>query len=213
MAKTNPFDQYPQEYDRWFDQHETVYRNELLAIRELMPEEPGRSIEIGVGGGRFASELGISEGIEPSEEMAKIARSRGIRVTIGQAENLPLDSSSYDLATLVTTICFVNDVDQAFLEVHRILRDGGKIIVAFIPKYSEIGRMYRETKEEDKFFKIAKFYTRNSILKKLKSAGFTDIKAAQTITKGLEKADQEVENPKQGHDQGSFIVLGGKLVE
>jgi len=209
MAKTNPFDKYPQEYDSWFDQHETIYRNELLAIRELMPDNPGRSIEIGVGGGRFSSELGISEGVEPSEEMAKIARSRGINVKIGKAENLPLKSSSYDLATLVTTICFVDDVDKAFFEAHRILRHGGEIIVAFIPKYSELGKIYRETKDQDKFFKIAKFYTTDSILDALNSVGFREIKAVQTITKGLEKADEELENPIKGYNKGSFVVLKG----
>jgi len=44
-----------------------------------MLPEGGTGIEIGVGTGRFASQLGIKLGLEPSKSMASLARQRGMR--------------------------------------------------------------------------------------------------------------------------------------
>lgn len=210
MASESPFDKYPNEYDGWFDEHENIYESELLAVKEMVPDDPGRAVEIGVGGGRFSARLGVKEGVDPSKAMAEIARSRGIDVKIGRAEDPPLESSAYDLALMVTTVCFVDDLDGAFAEAHRILRPGGKVVVAFIPEESEVGKAYREAQEEDKFFRVATFHTTEEILRSLKGAGFSGIGAVQTMTRGLEEADRAVEQPVEGRGEGSFVVLGGR---
>ncbi|MBS3766466.1 class I SAM-dependent methyltransferase, partial [Candidatus Bipolaricaulota bacterium] len=158
MAKTKPFDNYSEEYDSWFDENEKAYRSELLAVEEVLPEERGDAVEIGVGTGRFASQLGISEGVEPSEPMAELARERGIEVTEGRAEDLPLGTEAYDLALMVTTICFVNDLDKTFNEAGRILREGGQIVVGFVPGNSAIGEFYRSNEADDRFYEIANFF-------------------------------------------------------
>jgi len=45
---------------------------------------PGLSIEIGVGTGKFAEPLGITYGVEPSENMYKIAQKLNINIIKGQ---------------------------------------------------------------------------------------------------------------------------------
>lgn len=37
MAKTQPYDAYSDDYDRWFDEHEALYRSELKAVKSLLP--------------------------------------------------------------------------------------------------------------------------------------------------------------------------------
>jgi ubiquinone/menaquinone biosynthesis C-methylase UbiE len=49
------FDQRAQEYDRWFDEHELIYRAEVSAVREFLSRE-GIGIEVGAGTGRFSQE-------------------------------------------------------------------------------------------------------------------------------------------------------------
>lgn len=39
MAKTKPFDNYSDEYDSWFKDHETIYESELRAAGELVFDE------------------------------------------------------------------------------------------------------------------------------------------------------------------------------
>lgn len=75
----NPFDKITKEYDQWFDDNMNTFLSELEVVRFFLPKE-GKGVEIGVGTGRFAMELGIGSGIEPSETMAMFAKQRGIEV-------------------------------------------------------------------------------------------------------------------------------------
>ncbi len=80
------FDQSTLEYDQWFDKHSTVYQSEIVAIQQAIPKNK-TGIEIGVGTGRFAEPLNIKFGVEPSENMARVAEQRGITVYIAFENN------------------------------------------------------------------------------------------------------------------------------
>lgn len=209
MAKTKPFDNYSDEYDRWFDENENAYQSEVLAMQELIPEDFEKGVEIGVGTGRFATRLRIKKGVEPSNKMAEVARDRGVNVIKGKAEDLPLEDERYDLAVMVTTICFVDDLEQSFREAHRILKEGGQLVLGFVPGDSEIGRFYKENEADDRFYSIANFFTAEEVLEELKSAGFDSLETVQTLTRGLEAADDRVEEPGKGYGEGSFVVVRG----
>ena len=79
MFRINPYQNYANMYDKWFDKNRQVHRSELRAVRSFIPGELC-SLEIGVGTGRFAAPLEIRIGIEPAEGMRKIAQQRGINV-------------------------------------------------------------------------------------------------------------------------------------
>jgi SAM-dependent methyltransferase len=89
MAKTDPFDAHPNRYDDWFERHKAAYQSELHALWVALSEE-GEGLEVGVGTGRFAAPLCIEHGVDPSPEMRKRARKRGIDVKDGVAEDLPV---------------------------------------------------------------------------------------------------------------------------
>jgi hypothetical protein len=59
MPVVTVFEQHAQNYDEWFDEHESVYQAEIAALREFIPVT-GMGIEVGVGTGRFAVPLGSS---------------------------------------------------------------------------------------------------------------------------------------------------------
>ena len=116
MNKTaiNPIEAIAKEYDQWFDDNKNTFLSELEAVRFFLPKH-GSGIEIGAGTGRFAMELGIKYGIEPSENMALFTKQRGSEVTIGNAENLPYEDESYDFAIMVAVDPFVKDVVITFI--------------------------------------------------------------------------------------------------
>jgi ubiquinone/menaquinone biosynthesis C-methylase UbiE len=120
-SKVKPFEEHAKRYDEWFERHKQAYESELLALRELIPETR-KDIEIGVGSGRFAAPLSLQFGVEPSIKMAEIAQKRGIDVVLGIAEALPFEDCIFDLALMVTTICFINDISMAFREAYRVLK-------------------------------------------------------------------------------------------
>lgn len=126
MTKTTSFDEAAAEYDAWFEKHRDLYLAELEAVRGFIPAS-GSGMEIGVGTGRFAVPLGIPIGVEPSPRMAELARQRGIEVFEGMAETLPFADCSFDFAVMVTVVCFLNNVAQAFREACRILNPTGHL--------------------------------------------------------------------------------------
>ena len=206
MDETNPFETHYDEYDAWFDRNPNVYESELLAVREVLPPS-GDWIEIGVGSGRFASRLGIPVGVEPADGIATLARSRGVLVVKGKAESLPLESAGFDAAFLITTLCFVDDIDRTFHEVARVLRPGGHAIVAFIPKDSRFGELYCAHASEDRFFRHATLYTKQRVFDAIEAAGMQIERTVQTLTGSPERANDRIEAPTVGHEDGSFVVV------
>ena len=206
MRETNPFESDYAEYDAWFDRYPNVYESELLAIRVVLPP-PGEWIEIGVGSGRFASRLGIPIGIEPAEGIATLARQRGIEVIRGKAEALPLEEASVDAAFLITTLCFVDDIDRTFREVARVLRIGGHAIVAHIPRESRFGELYSGAPSKDRFFSRATLHTTRETCDAIEAAGLRIEQTMQTLTGSPDRANDRIEPPSAGHADGSFVVV------
>lgn len=207
MPIIEPFEEHPLRYDAWFDVHRYVYESELRAVRMLLPERGG-GLEIGVGSGRFAEPLNVRFGIEPSSKMIEMARARGIEVIGGVAERLPLRNASLDFALMVTTICFLDDVNIALQEAYRVLRPPGSLIIGFVARESLVGQIYQKHKEENVFYRHAKFWSVGEIIASMETAGFHIHQFKQTIFVPV----QEIHKPepvKDGHGEGSFVVISG----
>lgn len=201
-----PFNKNTSEYDQWFENHSAIYQSEILAIQQAILQHK-TGIEIGVGTGRFADPLNIKFGVEPSENMARVAEQKDIIVYRAVAENLPIDNATFDFVLMVTTVCFLSDIPKAFSEVHRILKPKGEIILAIIDKNSELCKQYEKEKSTNKFYRDAHFHSTEELTELLKQAGFQNFQYWQTLTQLNEK---EIEKPKEGYGQGSFVVIKTK---
>jgi SAM-dependent methyltransferase len=204
MPGANIFDLQSDRYEAWFEKNNLVYQSEFQAIKTLMPGH-GRSIEIGVGSGLFAGPLGITMGIDPSRAMLDKAKARGILTFHGVAEALPFESE-FDTVLMVTTVCFLDDIDLAFREVRRILNPGGVFLIGFVDKKSPIGRSYEEKKDRSLFYRDAVFYSVTDLQARLVSAGFNKFRFAQTLFHLLPDI-KEVEPVYEGYGKGSFVVI------
>jgi len=205
MPKIEPFDKYTWEYEKWFENKHSVYLSELLAVKRLLPVSK-KAIDIGVGTGRFAAPLGIELGLEPSTQMRSIAKKRGLQVVAGVAEALPFGEAQFDVALMVTAICFLDNIDAAFCETHRILKPSGYFVVGFIDKNSPLGRFYEKNKKDNKFYRIATFYSVDEVISALKRADFGHFEFVQTIFHPLNEI-RRIEPAKDGYGQGSFVVV------
>ncbi|PIE71677.1 MAG: SAM-dependent methyltransferase [Deltaproteobacteria bacterium] len=205
MPKISPFEKYSDAYDEWFEKNRDLYEAELEAIRQVLYPVGAEGLEIGVGSGKFAAPLGIKIGVEPSKNMAIKARKLGINVYRGIAEDLPFPDGAFDFVLMVTTICFVDDVAKSFSEAFRVLKPGGCIVIGFLDKESELGKMYAEKREKSKFYQEATFFSTQEILNYLENTGFCPSKIKQTIVSGR--------SPKIIFDnfgKGSFVVIRGE---
>lgn len=203
MPKTDVFETYSQEYDEWFVKNYYIYLSELNAIKELIQSDQN-GLEVGVGTGRFAIPLGIKIGVEPSLKMTEIARRRGVKVYNAVAEELPFCDEEFDFVLMVTTICFVDDVEKALSEAYRVLKPNGYIIVAFVDRDSELGRLYQQNRNNSRFYQEATFYTTDQVTEYLGNAAFSNFIFKQIM---ISKQQETVQVSEDGYGQGSFVII------
>jgi ubiquinone/menaquinone biosynthesis C-methylase UbiE len=208
MPKISPFEKYAKQYEEWFEENRWVYEAEVRAVKDMLPAG-GQCIEIGVGTGRFAEPLGIKIGVEPSKCMREIAQNRGIQVLDGVAEELPFGDSEFDFVLMVTTVCFVDDIGKALLEAHRVLSNGGSLIIGFVDRNSMLGQFYLDRKKENVFYKNATFFSVDELIKLMAQIGFGGFDFRQTIFRTLSEITEN-EPIRDGYGEASFVVVRAK---
>ena len=198
------FDNLVNDYEKWFEKHSEIYEEEIKTIKALLPS--GRGMEVGVGTGRFAAPLGIKFGIEPSINMAEVARERNIEVAEISAEEMDFEEE-FDFILMVTTICFVKNPLKTIENCYRALKKGGYLLIAFVDLNSPLGKFYEKNKEKSKFYKYATFFTKEDIINLMKQAGFRDFKCKENLYgDNLDNLKFEI-NECNG---GAFKVIRGR---
>ena len=174
------FDEHAGDYDTWFDEHHSVYQAQQWMLRGAVPDFQ-RGLEVGVGSGRFADPLGIHCGIDPSYKLAQMAKHRGVEVALREAEHLPYRAGSFDFVLMMTVICFLEDIQRAFHEAHRVLEPNGTLVAEFIEAGGEIFQKYRHEPIKGRFLRFATFRTIDEVYGFFNKAGFADISILQRV--------------------------------
>jgi len=167
------FDASAREYDAWYEKEPLLFAIELEAIRCVCPS-PGRpSLEVGTGSGRFAAALGVEFGIDPSMTMLNLAKARGVISVQAMGEAIPFRGETLTAVFILFTLCFVQRPLNLFKECGRILRPGGRIVIACINKNSTWGKLYAEKKQAGHpLYRYATFYASTEVEGLLIAAGF-----------------------------------------
>lgn len=178
------FDAIAQEYDRWYDSDDgaAIFREETEALLLVKGRVPGRWLEVGVGTGRFAEALKVSDGVDPSPAMRALASSRGIRVEPGAAEHLPYADQSFDGVLTVVTLCFVEDPAAAMVECARVLKRSGALVAGIIPSTGSWGREYaRKGRAGHPVYSHARFLSLEETVRLAANAGLLLKDAASAL--------------------------------
>jgi ubiquinone/menaquinone biosynthesis C-methylase UbiE len=100
-------------------------------------------LDVGVGGGRTVGKLaglavdGRVFGIDYSKDMVEYSKSQNRRLIAegkisllqGVVQNLSFQNGLFDLVTAVETYYFWPNLPQAFREINRVLKAGGKLLI------------------------------------------------------------------------------------
>jgi ubiquinone/menaquinone biosynthesis C-methylase UbiE len=90
-------------------------------------------LEVGGGEGELAvravNELGVQlVGIDQSERMVEIQRSKGIDARLGSVEQLPFPDEEFDTAVAAWMLYHAAELDGALSELARVLAPGGRLV-------------------------------------------------------------------------------------
>ena len=153
---------------------------------------PGQIAELGCGGGRNARELlrrypdakltalDYSEiSVEKTRAYNKSEISAG-RCTVvqGGVDNLPFADGQFDLATAFETVYFWPGLENCFAEVCRVLKPGGCFLIC-----NESDGTDATSLKFEKMIDGMKCYTAEQLITALKSAGFSEVRAARHPSK------------------------------
>ena len=225
------FDQYAAQYDSWFLDNPNVLLSEARLVASTLTDSKN-ILSVGCGSGLFEKILRddfgitISDGIEPSQPMAEIARKRGLNVTISTAEEMEIPSGAYDTILFNGCPSYITDLDSVIRKVYAALPDGGRIILIDVPKESTYGLMYNLAKALGtwnhppsqrshihpnpypiEFVNVANWRTTGEKVALLQAAGFSNISFSQTLTTHPLYSDLTPEHPIPGHDRGDYVAV------
>jgi ubiquinone/menaquinone biosynthesis C-methylase UbiE len=164
--------------------HETVAVNEAaVAMLELTSSD--RVLEVGFGHGRTIERIATAPvelvaGVDPSDEMVRMATRRcqalldagRVNLVQGDSEHLAFPAESFTKVLAVHTLYFWSAPLIHLLEIHRVLRPGGRLVIAFRTASDPASKGFPST--------VYRFYSADEVMGLLTDAGFVEV----TLTAG-----------------------------
>jgi SAM-dependent methyltransferase len=223
------FDGYADKYDEWFMKNENLFTSELRLFEKVLGDITGKKLlSVGCGSGLFESYIDSSniDGIEPSEDMGRIAEKRGINVIkYGLIEDVDLPDETYDIIYFNGSSSYMEDLKPVYEKSLRALKKNGKLILLDVPKESAFGFMYLLGKSlntyDHEFLEGAMpelpyplalassgvWHTTEEKINVLKELGIKNFNFYQTLIKNPLYTNEEPEEVSEGYKSGGYVAI------
>ncbi|MHB8106954.1 MAG: class I SAM-dependent methyltransferase [Candidatus Cryosericum sp.] len=177
MADDALFDSTADTYDSWYTTPLGAYEDELenaLVFRHVGIVRGKTVLDVGCGTGLYSIRLSESgadvTAVDISLKMIEIARhkarDRGQYIWYDEADmaKLPYENRTFDLVVSITALEFATDPLLALMEMARVLRPGGKLIVGVLNNDSPWADARRErAKREASIYGTAHFFSSSDL--------------------------------------------------
>ncbi len=207
------FDELAAKYDAWFDESgRHIFASEVEALNRVQALLPRPWLEIGVGSGRFAQALGIELGVDPSYNLIRMARARGVQVCLGWGEQGLFGEGAIGTVFLIVTLCFLSEPLDVLRAASDMLKPSGRLVLGLVLKDSPWGRYYRQQKAKGHpFYEHAVFYGIDDVEVMLRQVGLEMEDVVSTLFQ-KPGAVARVETPRAGYfpDAGFTVIVAGK---
>lgn len=125
------------DYDSLARSYDSLYGEEQLKKANLIKKNISVKkthllLDVGCGTGIVSSVFSCNKiGIDPSAKLIKQALMPTIK---GNAENLPFGNETFDFVLCVTAIHNFNDQEKGILEMKRVLKKKGTLVISSLKK-------------------------------------------------------------------------------
>ena len=177
MADNALFDSRADTYDSWYMTPLGAYEDELenaLVFKHVGVVRGKTVLDVGCGTGLYS--IRLSEGgadvtaVDISSKMIEIARhkaqDRGQYIWYDQADmaKLPYENRTFDMVVSITALEFATDPLPVLMEMARVLRPGGKLVVGVLNNDSPWADARREhAKREESIYGTAHFFSSSDL--------------------------------------------------
>jgi len=179
----------PQKYEAWYETplgkaSDRFERELVLSMAGV--KEGDRVLDAGCGTGIYSLELAkrgaFVAGLDASSGMLELARAKagraGLNIDFVKADalHIPFPDGHFDLVLSVCMLCFVKEREAAILEMKRVLRPGGRIVIALLNSRSPWAFLRRAKGLFRKsVYNNAEFLSPRAVESELRKAGFKGI--------------------------------------
>lgn len=174
----------PAAYASWFDSPlgRRVWTDEERALLSVLQPKAGwRVLDAACGDGRLLRSLarqGVrAVGVDTSAAMLHAARDRArsaglpVRLVRANVGALPFAGASFDAIAAVTVLCFIPDAAPALREMARAVRQGGRLVVGELGRWSSwAGRRRLQGRRRGGPWSVAMFRSARALKRTLRGA-------------------------------------------
>lgn len=101
-----------------------------IYLKPVVKEINGLLLDVGCGIGEIMQMYYRSDGIDINSFCVRHCQQQGLDVTAGNIYNIPHDDNVYSTVLCSNVLEHLDDPDRAFSEMRRVLKWGGRLIVA-----------------------------------------------------------------------------------
>ena len=203
--------------------------SELRLFRKALGDITDKKIlSVGCGSGLFESYIDCSnvEGIEPSEDMGKVAEKRGVNVIkYGLIEEVDLPENNYDIIYFNGSSSYIEELAPVYGKCLKAIKEGGRLILLDVPKESAFGFMYLLGKSlntyDHEYLRDAMpelpyplalaasgiWHTTEEKIHVLKDLGIQKFTFYQTLLKNPIYTNEEPEEVVEGYKSGGYVAI------
>ncbi len=150
------FDKWSKVYDRSLLQHLVFNPSHEVFIGEMRPllRRGSKILDVGCGTGKFAFKMANHNkqldvhGVDLSGEMIEKAKEKltdeNITFAVGDVEELPYESGTFDIVTCSHSFHHYPNQDRAVSEMYRVLKDNGTLMIIDGSRDKLVGRVIFE---------------------------------------------------------------------
>jgi len=133
----------PKKYNDWYYSKQGAWLGSLeyLVLSQLIQADNNTTLlDIGCGTGYFSRQFshnGLSvTGVDPASSMIEFAMTQNgnVRYIIGDALRLPCTDNEFDYCSAITSLCFINEPQEALWEMWRVSKKG--VVLGLLNRHS-----------------------------------------------------------------------------